>query len=116
MEFALILPVLLLLLFAIIEFGIVIFSHSTIANAAREGARYGIVHPGDAGGIEAAARGLATSLDQDRLQINSTTGGSTVRVEIVYPIDLITGIIIEVAGGDPTIELRAVATMQIEIE
>ena len=43
-EFALLLPLLLLCLLGIIEFGIAVFRYDTIANASREIARYGIVH------------------------------------------------------------------------
>ena len=113
-EYALIAPLLFLLLFGIIEFSILVFSYNTIANAAREGARYGIIHPGDAGGIESAARGLTTGLDQAALQVSSTASGKTIRVEIVYPVDLITGLIVEAVGGDPTVDLHAAATMHIE--
>lgn len=42
-EFALVLPVLLLILFGIIEFGIIIYNQQVITNASREGARFGIV-------------------------------------------------------------------------
>lgn len=42
-EFALVLPVLLLLLFGIIEFGLLLFNKAVLTNAAREGARFGIV-------------------------------------------------------------------------
>ncbi len=42
-EFALILPLLLLLLFAIIEFGFVLYDKAVITNASREGARTGIL-------------------------------------------------------------------------
>lgn len=42
-EFALILPVLLLILFGVIEFGLVMFNKQVITNASREGARFGIV-------------------------------------------------------------------------
>ncbi len=42
-EFALVLPVLLLILFGIIEFGLVMFDQAVITNASREGARAGIV-------------------------------------------------------------------------
>ena len=48
-EFALILPLLLLLFLGIIEFGRAMLAYNTIANAAREGARYGIVDPELAG-------------------------------------------------------------------
>ncbi|MFP3984294.1 MAG: TadE/TadG family type IV pilus assembly protein [Desulfurivibrionaceae bacterium] len=43
-EFALILPVLLLILFGIIEFGILLFDKAMLTNASREGARAGIVY------------------------------------------------------------------------
>ncbi len=42
-EFALILPLLLLILFAIIEFGFVLYDKAVITNASREGARTGIL-------------------------------------------------------------------------
>lgn len=50
-EFALLLPVLLLILLGTIEFGRIFFIYVNIANAAREGARYGMVNPRDQGGI-----------------------------------------------------------------
>jgi hypothetical protein len=42
-EFALLLPLLLLILFGIIEFGLVLYNQEVITNASREGARLGIV-------------------------------------------------------------------------
>jgi Flp pilus assembly protein TadG len=43
-EFALILPMLLLMLFLIIEFSIILYDKAVITNASREGARSGIVY------------------------------------------------------------------------
>ena len=43
-EFALVAPLLFLLIFGIIEFGRFIFSYEVLNNATREGARYAIVH------------------------------------------------------------------------
>ena len=43
-EFAIILPVLILFLFGIIEFGILFYDKAVITNASREGARAGIVY------------------------------------------------------------------------
>ena len=43
MEFAIVLPLLLIILFGIIEFGILLYNQAVITNASREGARYGIV-------------------------------------------------------------------------
>jgi Flp pilus assembly protein TadG len=43
-EFAIILPVLLVILFGIIEFSLLLFDKAVLTNASREGARAGIVH------------------------------------------------------------------------
>ena len=42
-EFAIVLSLLITLIFGIIEFGLFIFNRQVITNAAREGARYGII-------------------------------------------------------------------------
>jgi hypothetical protein len=71
-EFAFVLPVLLLLMVAIVDFGIIFYTQMTVTNAAWEGARAGatIVDPaqGDQeiiGAVQAAAYGL----DASRLSI-----------------------------------------------
>jgi len=43
-EFAIVLPVLLMLIFGIAEFGILMYDKAVITNASREGARAGIVY------------------------------------------------------------------------
>ena len=42
-EFALVLPILLLLVFAILELGLLLYNKAVITNASREAARYGVV-------------------------------------------------------------------------
>lgn len=54
-EFALIVPVLLLILLITIDFSRLIFTYIQINNAAREGAAYAITQPNDFNGIEARA-------------------------------------------------------------
>lgn len=44
-EFAIILPILLIVVMGIIQFGLIFLGFATISNAAREGARVGIVQP-----------------------------------------------------------------------
>jgi Flp pilus assembly protein TadG len=44
-EFALILPLLMLILLGVVDFGRVFYYWTSIANSAREGARYGTTHP-----------------------------------------------------------------------
>lgn len=114
-ELGLVLPVLLLLLFAILEFGLVIFSYNAVSEVAREGARYGVAHPTDLVGIEATARAASKGLDPSKLAIIiSYPGGNTIRVEARYDLTLFTGFIIQAVGGNPTMRLRGISTMQIE--
>ena len=59
-EFAILLPVLLLLILGVFDLGRVIYYYSAIANAAREGARFGVVlEPGSAS--EASVENFALS-------------------------------------------------------
>ena len=59
-EFALMLPLLLVLIFGIIEFGRLLFFYSAVTTATREAARYGSAaeHYNDCPGIKGAARRL----------------------------------------------------------
>lgn len=121
-EYALILPFLLLLTFSIIDGGWLIFRYNTVANAAREGARAGII-PASAtcdqtciqGRVTAAASALATGLDSSRLTILPPVfTAATVQVTVNYNADLITGPVIQALGGTSSIALSATATMQRE--
>ena len=70
-EYALILPVFMLLVLVIIDLGRVVYYYSAVHNAAREGARYGIIHPDDTAGIEARVRYIAAGLQPDLLAVSS---------------------------------------------
>jgi len=57
-EFAIVLPLFLLFIFGIIEFGIIMYDKAMITNASREGARFGILYaetPSTANEVEAKA-------------------------------------------------------------
>ena len=114
-EFALILPLLLLLLLGIMEFGVAVFTYNTVANAAREGARYGIIHPADDAAIEAATRMLTTGLDQGELDIAvARPGADTIQVDVTYVHHFMTTPFIVALGGDGTLTMHTVSTMNIE--
>lgn len=79
-EFAIVAPLLFLLLFGLIEFGRAIATYTDVATAAREGARYGTTvgdspsSPGiprylDCSGIKDAALGKSVVADLDHLDI-----------------------------------------------
>jgi Flp pilus assembly protein TadG len=122
LEYALILPFLLLLTFSIIEGGILFFRYSTVANAAREGARAGIVPPSAAcdltcvhGRASSAAHALTVGLDPAKLVIVVDVSRTDfASVSVTYDADLITAPVINALGGDGTIQLTATATMRKE--
>jgi Flp pilus assembly protein TadG len=68
-EFALIAPLLFMLVFAIIDFGFGIHAWDATHNAAREGARFGAVNPSTAQ-IEARVRRAADFLDQSVMSVS----------------------------------------------
>ena len=116
-EAALTFPLLFLLFFGIIEFSLVIFSYNTISNAAREGARYGIIHPGDTTGIVNHARSLTTAIQCSAPGMRVTTPAppaGTIQVDVDCNVPLITQMMITALGGTGTIPLHASATMRLE--
>ncbi len=113
-EYAVILPILLLLLLGIVEFSMIVFSYNTIGDAARGGRAIRRDPPYDTTGVDAAARRLTTGLNPAWLTVSRTLpGGNLIRVEVTYNAHLFTGLVAGILG-QPTMLLRAVATMQIE--
>ncbi len=134
-EFALLLPLLLLLLLGIIEFGLAVFHYNSIANVGREVARYGSVHPSPTSldafiftdpdtktayneGIRRWTRGLI--IDTETMSITYALNdpgsvlSSTVQVTVTYKHEFLTGPVILVLGENSTMDLRAVSTMYTE--
>jgi Flp pilus assembly protein TadG len=78
-EFALLLPLLLIILFGIIDFGMMMYSREIVTNAAREGARAGIVQgpPKRTGGeILAIVDNYLTGTGVNPADVNFTTAGA----------------------------------------
>jgi hypothetical protein len=68
-EFAIVLPVFFLLVAGMFDFGLGIYSDLTLVNAAREGARVGVIDPGNTSAIESRVRAMAGNLDSSRLRV-----------------------------------------------
>lgn len=88
-EFALILPLLLMLVFGTIEFGRAYNAQNTLTHAAREGAReYAITQDATAG--EDAARNAATSLKQSLLTVtmSACNAGQPATATLQYPFQI----------------------------
>jgi Flp pilus assembly protein TadG len=121
-EFTLVLPIFLLVLFAIIDFGMAFNAWITVTNSAREGARVGVVGK-TAGDIEARVRNTASALDQADLTVTITNAqgdsGESVVVDVSYAYSLITplsNIMGMVSGGSigDTLNVSSTADMRLE--
>jgi Flp pilus assembly protein TadG len=98
-EFALVLPVLCLLLFGVIQFGILFNNYVTLTDGVRAGARKAAVSrqaSNPTGDAETAVRNSAAGLDQSKLTVTVSPGppwahGQEVTVSATYPykIDLL---------------------------
>jgi len=122
-EFTLLLPIFLLLLFAIIDFGMGFYSWITVTNAAREGARLGVVMA-TAQEIEDRVyqtADLPNESTQMTVTVTNAQGqpGESVVVKVDYDYDLITplaGIVSFISGNviGPTLTFSSTAEMRLE--
>ena len=93
-EFALVLPILALLLFSVIQFGIVFNQYITLTDATRAGARKAVVsrRANDPRGVcLAAIKSAATDLDWAKVNPDCQSTwqpGTDVRVTATYPYSI----------------------------
>ena len=120
-EFAMVLPIFLILVFSIVDFGMGFHAWITVTNAAREGARVGAVGA-DSATIQARVADTASSLTEGDLVVTvvNAQGGSgeAVSVDVEYDYELITplsGILGIIGGGfGSPITFHSEAEMRIE--
>ena len=117
-EFALVLPLLLILLFGVIDFGRALQTYITINNASREGARLGAINP-DAD-VEGKVREAAGAFDNADLSVETSfpdgkESGESVVVDVDYEYSFITplGSFVETLSGG-TLTLGTSSDMRIE--
>jgi Flp pilus assembly protein TadG len=93
-EFAIVLPILVVLLFGIVQFGITFNNYVTLTDAARAGARRAAVARNEsdpAGAATTAVRSSATDLNQSKLNVSVSspwTPGSDVTITASYPYSI----------------------------
>ena len=111
-ELALLLPVVVLLVLAVLQLGLVARDVVLVTHASREAARAAAVDPEPDAALRAARS--AGGLDPDRLRVTEQGGGSAgsrVRVEVTYRIPTSVPIIGALLG-DPTV--HSTTTMRVE--
>jgi hypothetical protein len=122
-EFAIVASLLLLLLFAIVDFSRLFFAYATMAHGVREGARYGVVNPQDENAIADLAEsrmvviGGQAQVDRDPFNMFPERDGEDqplrcsrdcrIVVRATATLDVWTPIL-------PSINIEAKATMHIE--
>jgi hypothetical protein len=119
-EFAFVAIFLFLVLFGVMDFARLFFAYATMSNGAREGARYGIVHPGEDTTIEQRTLGMLVLIGgeanvtvnypgRDDGQEPGCTTPHRCRIEVVVTstLDVWTPII-------PALPVEARATMHFE--
>ncbi|HEY5584947.1 MAG TPA: TadE/TadG family type IV pilus assembly protein [Ruminiclostridium sp.] len=116
-EFAIILPVILLLVMGIFQFGMMLNSYLTIENASREGARAGIVGSSDAE-IQELIIAISPILDPLNVTVDITPNetdrgsGDTLTVKVTYNYKLTVPIISSLFNN--VIVLNGQTSMRVE--
>jgi len=134
-EFALTLPLLLLLVLGIIEFGFLFQEYEVVTNSAREGARLAALIPSagyttdeakarvtdylTAGGLALAKADPPPTVVQSQAQITGTVPAKcvsvyTVTVTYKHPVPFLSGIMNYFNSSIAEIPLKAVAVMRAE--
>ena len=111
-ETALVLPLIVLFLLAVVQVGLIVRAQVLVTHAAREAARAAAVDPDPAAAGEAA--GAATSLDPGRLQVDvggRDGRGSQVHVRVRYRAATDVPIVGALVGD---VVIAAEATMRVE--
>ncbi len=119
-EMALVMPLLVMLLFGIVEFGRVLNTYIVVTNLSREGARLGAVGGSDTAIVDFVRNSASTSgFDTTQISISPTptsitkrARGSSVMVTVSYPVDIIAPVIGTIIG-DPFV-VKSQTTMRVE--
>ena len=133
-EFALILPVLMVILFGIIEFGFILYDKAIVTNASREGARRGIVYSQNTAGAPVAvptsdiidtassycasylvSLGTGTAAPSTTITGNCAAPGNSLTVTVSYPYSFLVlpNFVSGLTGG---ITLNGVTLMRCEYQ
>ncbi len=113
-ELALMLPVLALILLGILDLGRVFTTFIALANAAREGARYCALHPGDTPGTRARVAGELdgrVAADTSATACAAGAPGDSITVTVAGSFTPLTPYVSKLIGGPIT--MQAPATMVV---
>ena len=118
-ELALTLPILMMILCGIIDFGWIYSNQLSASFCSREGARYGVVNPSSANNIKQRVIATAPSYMAGNMTINvvfsnpSSPRNGDVSVEVIRPVQALTPIAGIFTGGQ-IINVRSKCVMKVE--
>ena len=115
MEFALLLPVFLVLLLGVIDLGRAVYAYNTLSNAAREGARVAVIPANTDAEVRNAVKQKAVSLNltDGDISITARNSGDPVTVAVQHEFRPVTLLVADAIGAG-SITLRARSTMYVE--
>jgi hypothetical protein len=117
-ELALVVPVLLLLVLGIFEFGRLLNAYMTVQHAAREGARLGILGATDVEIETVVVSTAATTLDTTRLTVvisppvSGRTSGVIMTVSVTYTFEVIVPLFDRILGS--SVPITSNLSMRVE--
>lgn len=116
-EFAIVLPFLLLFLMSIFEFGFMFSSYLTITNGAREGGRLASLG-GSFSSVETKVESVSPTLDISKMTVtmdpsaDDLVPGESVTVTVTYNYQVVTPIIGAITGND----VLLTSEMEVRVE
>lgn len=118
-EFAILLPIFVLVVLGIFDLGRIVYTFSALHNAAREGARYGVVNHCDEAGIEATAKKYAVGLGDTVVVTSSiiydeSNAPSRISVITEYQFRTVTPLVGVFLGEDGSFPLTSQSIQHIE--
>ncbi len=111
-EFAMLLPVVVLLLFFLIEGAQAMHAYSNLVEASREGARL-VLMDGEEANVGAMVQALTEELDATAVSTTVNTSPETVTVEVYYDYQPFNENIFKMLTGDTGVQLAASTTMPL---
>ena len=115
-EFALVVPLLMLIIIGIFDLGFAVYARNTISDAAREGARTGIVLSATDAQITDRVQKAAPALSNLQITIvpaTTRTFGQPITVTVVYTYVPITPLIGRIVSGSG-LPLKGTSAMNVE--
>lgn len=116
-EIALVLPIILLLIFGIIEFGRIFNAYIIVYNASREGARYAAIGKKGSDVQTEVTERTASLVGGVTVKVNpqdTRTQGTEVQVTVKYDLSLITPIVGPLISSTKSLHIESTTAMRVE--